>query len=610
MNKTLRLFGSLNRIRSAKVLFLIIALVAVIGLSMAACDNGTTGSDSGGGSDPASVTYKYSKGDTEYELTITKSTAKAVEYTPASGDTYVLLIIKGTDIKKSTGIVASYSTTKITLQPSNSTIIFSVETSSDGSVTKITGTITLEGSGGDTVVAPDKPGTSSGGGGGGGGGSGGSGGSSGNNQTPAEKLAADINSIKSGSATVNGTTVTITGGFVGVYADLTVPAGVTLDVTGDGVALGLHDATLTVNGTVNAGPGYIRLEDSANWGTINGSGIIYLKSKGSLLGVNGNRNVANRKLTLDGVTLVGLPDNSESLVYVISGGDGRTGTFIMKSGTIKGNANEGWGGGGVYINKGGTFIMESGTISGNVDGVWLEGGSFIMSGGIIENCITGVGTNGNGVSITMSGGTIKNNANNGITLLDDSKNCVVNISGGKIESYDDTVSLRGTNHSLTMSDGAIISTHEVGIELQDNSRNCTVSISGGTINGKQNGVIIDGTRHNITMSGGTISGDDENGIDLHGIENNFTMSGGDISKSGRWGLEVRGSNTGFEKETGAIIYGNSGDNKNGEGAIFVKCEANEANNLELRGDAATDVVYAAKINADKTAITGKQPAAW
>jgi len=46
MNKILKLSGNLNRMLSAKLLLFIIALVAMIGLSMAACDNGTT--DSGG----------------------------------------------------------------------------------------------------------------------------------------------------------------------------------------------------------------------------------------------------------------------------------------------------------------------------------------------------------------------------------------------------------------------------------------------------------------------------------------------------------------------------------------------------------------------------------
>jgi hypothetical protein len=96
----------------------------------------------------------------------------------------------------------------------------------------------------------------------------------------AAQLAAAINKISAGSATVNGATVTLTGNVslesqftVPVGVTLAVPAGVTLDLTGDG-GLALRNAALTVNGTVNAGPQSIRLD--AERGTIDGSGTIQL----------------------------------------------------------------------------------------------------------------------------------------------------------------------------------------------------------------------------------------------------------------------------------------------------------------------------------------------
>jgi hypothetical protein len=65
-------------------------------------------------------------------------------------------------------------------------------------------------------------------------------------------LAADINAIEAGKAAVNGDTVTITG-WTGLNTALTVPAGVTLDLTAEGAVLELRDgAVLTVDGAVNA----------------------------------------------------------------------------------------------------------------------------------------------------------------------------------------------------------------------------------------------------------------------------------------------------------------------------------------------------------------------
>jgi hypothetical protein len=96
----------------------------------------------------------------------------------------------------------------------------------------------------------------------------------------ASRLAADLNKIGAGSAAVNGAIVTLAGRSVVITGDLTVPAGVTLDVTAEGAALALRDAALTVNGTVNAGPERVRLDDNAGEGTINGSGTIPTEGQG------------------------------------------------------------------------------------------------------------------------------------------------------------------------------------------------------------------------------------------------------------------------------------------------------------------------------------------
>jgi hypothetical protein len=217
----------------------------------------------------------------------------------------------------------------------------------------------------------------------------------------AKRLVADINAIEAGKATVSGDTVTLTGGIRLENAALAVPAGVTLDLTADGAVLELQDgAVLTVNGTVNAtghgdhGKGWVEgsLRTYGDTATINGSGTISLKSNGRLLNIGSDR--GHRQLTLDGVTLVGLPDNDNPLV-----GIGENGAFTMKSGAITGNTynRDDWASGGGVDVWHGTFTMESGAISGN-------------------GTVGGRGSNGGGVSVgegsvfTMSGGEISGNA--------------------------------------------------------------------------------------------------------------------------------------------------------------------------------------------------------
>ena len=149
----------------------------LLALVLAGCNNpaGDSGNQ-GGGSPPGAVSYEYIKGESTYKLTITQSPAKAA-YTPVPGDTYVLIIITGDVTKTSSGTITGITTSVITLKPSNSEQTFTIQINGD-TIIKISGTITLEGSGG-TVKGPDT--TSSGGGGGGGGGSGGGGGGGGGN---------------------------------------------------------------------------------------------------------------------------------------------------------------------------------------------------------------------------------------------------------------------------------------------------------------------------------------------------------------------------------------------------------------------------------------------
>ena len=86
---------------------------------------------------------------------------------------FVCCIITGDVTKTSSGIIISFLNNAFTLKPSNSEVTFTIQINGE-TIVKISGTITLEDTGG-TLKGPD---TTGGGGGGGSGGSGGGGGSS------------------------------------------------------------------------------------------------------------------------------------------------------------------------------------------------------------------------------------------------------------------------------------------------------------------------------------------------------------------------------------------------------------------------------------------------
>jgi Flp pilus assembly protein TadG len=103
---------------------------------------------------------------------------------------------------------------------------------------------------------------------------GGGGSSAGENQA-AVKLAADLNAIEEGKATVSGDTVTLIGDVRIENAALTVPLGVTLDLTKETLQLA-DNAALTVNARAEG----VNIDSAAvNPAAINGSGTITLKSK-------------------------------------------------------------------------------------------------------------------------------------------------------------------------------------------------------------------------------------------------------------------------------------------------------------------------------------------
>jgi len=141
-------------------------------------------------------------------------------------------------------------------------------------------------------------------------------------------------------------------------------------------------------------------------------------------------------------------------------------------------------------------------------------------------------------------------------------------------------------------------------------------MSGGTIrNNTKFGILIGGSKSEsctANISGGTISGSGYNGVHMEGNGNKLTMTGGTIEKNGEWGLYLNGAGAGFKKKKGAIIYGNSGDNRNDGGAIHDHIAKNEKNSLHLDVDAEKDEVYTAKINSGQTNIVegSKQGRNW
>jgi hypothetical protein len=394
----------------------------------------------------------------------------------------------------------------------------------------------------------------------------------------AAQLAADLNAIKAGSVAAEGATVKLADGFVWLQSDLTVPTGVTLDVTTDGAALGLGNVTLTVDGTVIAGPGCVRLEDNAREAVISGSGTIRLQGKGSLLQVEGNKNAANRKLTLDGVTLAGLKDNDNSLVRV-----GEGGTFVLRSGAITGNAyiGEKWAdGGGVNVWKG-TFTMEGGEISGNTvtSEEWAGGGgvnvsensTFTMEGGEISgNTVTSKeGSAGGGVNIgeksvfTMKGGTISGNSAVG-GKEGGGFGGGVDVSKGAFIMKGGTISENSAKGSYTMGGGVRVDGGTITLEGGTISGNTATSERNGF--GGGGGVFVNYNESIFTMKGGAIAGNSSGDGGGVYVDNRatFTMEDGTISNNnaGIIGGGVRQQGGSFTMK-GGVIMGNSAGQEGG-----------------------------------------------
>jgi hypothetical protein len=121
--------------------FGVIAIVAVIGFSMAGCKEDETDPT------PETVTYQGTADGVTYTLKITENTAR---YTAQSGDSYELTV--GT--KKSTGTVEKNEGGKLTLKPSRGTATFTATVGSSG-ISAMSGTITCDKEADGTLPAPE-----------------------------------------------------------------------------------------------------------------------------------------------------------------------------------------------------------------------------------------------------------------------------------------------------------------------------------------------------------------------------------------------------------------------------------------------------------------------
>ncbi|MBE6998522.1 MAG: hypothetical protein E7427_10205, partial [Ruminococcaceae bacterium] len=155
----------------------------------------------------------------------------------------------------------------------------------------------------------------------------------------------------------------------------------------------------------------------------------------------------------------------------------------------------------------GSFTMNGGAITDNRNedaeeefttcGVLLGDSQFVMNGGIISGNVDGVEAIGDKVTkITMTGGTITKNAEDGIYV----ENGSIDLSGGTV-SDNGKDGIYVENGSIDLFDGTVSDNGKDGIHLYESS----FTMTGGTISSCRNGVYVR-CNCDFTLSGGTING--------------------------------------------------------------------------------------------------------
>ncbi|MDR1251534.1 MAG: hypothetical protein LBK62_05145 [Treponema sp.] len=146
------------------------------------------------------------------------------------------------------------------------------------------------------------------------------------------------------------------------------------------------------------------------------------------------------------------------MVYVGTGAQ-----FIMRSGTISGNAATGGYAGGVFIEGSATFTMEDGEISGNSNhgqnagGVGVSAGAFYMNGGVIRKNYSS--NHGGGVHIYSGSGVF---IKTGGTLYGNDAGGDSNTAGVSGDAVFKTTGNRKRNNTAGPADN-INSTNNTGI---------------------------------------------------------------------------------------------------------------------------------------------------
>jgi fibronectin type 3 domain-containing protein len=277
------------------------------------------------------------------------------------------------------------------------------------------------------------------------------------------------------------------------------------------------------------------------------------------------------------ITLKGINNNNNSLVYVNNGG-----TLAMNTGAkiIDNYISYLHGGGGVYVD-GGTFTMNGGEISGNSStyyhggGVNVSGGIFTMNGGKITGNTSSTSGNGGGVYVndgifTMNGGEISGNISSGSgggvyvsgTFNLNGGEIFGNTSrsgGGGVYVSGETFIMNGgiiSENSASSSEGGGVYISNVTFSMNNGeiSGNSATSFGGGGVYVHNNGI--------FTMNGGDIS---DNGSGVYVRGGTFTMNDGKISDNSRGGgVSVSGT---FTMNSGEIS-GNS--SAYGGGGVFVE----------------------------------------
>jgi hypothetical protein len=324
-------------------LFGIIALVAVIGFSMIACDNG--GGGGGGGGSPSSgspssgsttrdaKTYTGTADNATYTLKIEDPSRAAL--TPATNDKYTLT----SGSKTSTGTITAAGLT-LTLKPSNAQTTFTVTVTTGNGITQITGTITWNDN--TTAAAPDVllPG-----------------GASSKNLSPKTYLGRGSYQDTLEFTSASNGTYKNTGRSLNVQGTYTV-SGNTVSTTFQyqgqtevwNFTLGNNDDTLTVQsarGNFKPNVGYVLVNKGANVSAFAGT---WNASGGRSCTFTGN----NFDYKVNGTT-----QNSGSFYAA-----GSTIIFVVSGGSGNGN----------YTLSGNTLTISNSTITG-VDGTYTKGGS-------------------------------------------------------------------------------------------------------------------------------------------------------------------------------------------------------------------------------------------